>query len=240
MKFGIRLLQHLGTPRDIVELGILADAAGFDHAWFPSDKFMYHAWPMMVTLAENTQRIIVGPNGIEPYAISPGETATFMATQDLLCAGRTALGFGMHTDRMIEWMGIRVSDRVTRTREAVDLMRRVWRGEVAAFHGQEFPVYVSGYEDESLELSGEIGDGSLPMVTPPESAALMVARVAAGAARAGRELSEIDICGCAWFSISADGHGTDTPQLRDILAYFGWYLEEASACGARISARASS
>jgi 5,10-methylenetetrahydromethanopterin reductase len=243
VKFGIRLLQHLGTPRDIVELGVLADRAGFDHAWFPSDKFMYHAWPMMVTLAENTQRIIVGPNGIEPYAVSPGETATFMATQDLLSGGRSALGFGMHTDQMIEWMGIKVTDRVTRTREAVDLMRRIWRGEVAEFEGREFnwsdqcylrfeplrdriPIYVSGYEGESLALSGEIGDGSLPMITPPESAAMMVERVAAGATRAGRDLAEIDICGCGWFSISADGSGTVTDELRDILAYFGYYLEE--------------
>ena len=47
MRFGVRLIQHLGTPRDIVELGILADRAGFDHAWFPSDKFMYHAWAII-------------------------------------------------------------------------------------------------------------------------------------------------------------------------------------------------
>ncbi|MDJ0928109.1 MAG: LLM class flavin-dependent oxidoreductase [Gammaproteobacteria bacterium] len=243
MKFGIRLIQHLGSPRDIVELGVLADRAGFDHAWFPSDKFLYHAWPMMVTLAENTEQIVVGPNGIEPYAMSPGETATFMATQDLLCNGRTALGFGMHTDQMIEWMGIKVQDRVTRIREAVDLMRRIWRGEVAEFQGREFnwsdqcylrfqplrdriPIYVSGYEAESLALTGEIGDGSLPMITPPESAPLMVERVATGAARVERDLSEIDICGCGWFSISADGKGTDTDELKDILAYFGYYLEE--------------
>lgn len=243
MRFGIRLLQHLGSPRDIVELGVLADRAGFDHAWFPSDKFMYHAWPMMVALAENTERIIVGPNGIEPYAVSPGETATFMATQDRLCGGRTALGFGMHTDKMIEWMGIRVGDRVTRVREAVELMRRVWRGDVVEFQGQEFnwsdqcylrfepvrdriPIYVSGYEEESLALSGEIGDGSLPMITPPESAPMMVERIAEGADRIGRDIAEVDICGCGWFSISEGGAGTATDSLKDIVAYFGYYLEE--------------
>ena len=31
MRFGVRLIQHLGSPRDIIELGILADKAGFDH-----------------------------------------------------------------------------------------------------------------------------------------------------------------------------------------------------------------
>ncbi len=243
MRFGIRLIQHLGTPREIVELGILAEQAGFDHAWFPSDKFMYHAWPILVALAENTERIIVGPNGAEPYGISPGETATFMATLDRLSKGRGALGFGMHTEKMIEWMGIKVTDRVTRVREAVELMRRVWRGEIVEFESDEFhwsdqcylrfeperdrvPIYVSGFEADALALSGEIGDGSLPMVTPPESAALMVRRILDGVNSAGRQPPEVDICGCGWFSISEDGRDVDTDQLKDILAYFGYYLEE--------------
>lgn len=245
MRFGIRFLQHLGSPREIVELGILAEQAGFDHAWFPSDKFMYHAWPLLVALAEHTHRIIVGPNGAEPYSISPGETAIFMATLDKLSGGRTALGFGMHTAAMIEWMGISVRDRITRLREAVELMRRVWRGEVAEFQGQEFqwsdqcyirfeplrdriPIYISGFEEDNLALSGEIGDGSLPMVTPPESAGLMAGRVLKGAAAVGRNPQEVDICGCAWFSLSADGTGTTTDRLKDIVAYFGPYLEEAA------------
>ena len=243
MRFGVRLIQHLGSPRDIVELGVLADKAGFDHAWFPSDKFMYHAWSIIAALAEHTDNIIVGANGTEPYGVSPGETAAFMATLDRLNQGRTAIGYGMHTQKMIEWMGINVEDRVTRVREAVELMRKVWRGEVAEFNGQEFqwsdqcylrfdperkriPIYVSGFEEDDLAMSGEIGDGSLPMVTPPESAKLMVDRVLKGVKKAGRDASEVDICGCGWFSISEDGKGTETDSLKDILAYFGNYLDE--------------
>ncbi|NKB36975.1 MAG: LLM class flavin-dependent oxidoreductase [Gammaproteobacteria bacterium] len=242
MKFGVRLIQHLGSPRDIVDLGILADKAGFDHAWFPSDKFMYHAWSIIAALSEHTENIIVGANGSEPYGISPGETAAFMATLDQLNKGRTAIGYGMHTQKMIEWMGINVDDRITRVREAVELMRKVWRGEIAEFSGQEFqwsdqcylrfeayrekiPIYVSGFENDDLALSGEIGDGSLPMVTPPESAKLMVERIVSGIDKAGRDKSEVDICGCAWISMSENGKNTDTDSLKDILAYFGNYLD---------------
>ncbi len=243
MRFGIRLLQHLGSPRELIELGVLADQAGFDHAWFPSDKFMYHALTLIAALAEHTTHIIVGPNGTEPYSMSPGEIATFMATLDHLSGGRTALGFGMHTEEMIEWMGVQVHDRKTRVREAVELMRRLWRGEVAEFHGKEFnwsdqcymrfplrrdriPIYMSGFEEDHLILTGELGDGSLPMVTPPESARLMVERVLQGVKKAGRQPGDIDICGCAWFSLSENGKGTVNDNLKDILAYFGPYLEE--------------
>ena len=45
--------------RDAVEDGgVLADQAGFDHAWFPSDKFMYHAWSIIAALAENEAKIV--------------------------------------------------------------------------------------------------------------------------------------------------------------------------------------
>lgn len=243
MRFGIRLLQHLGSPRELIELGALADRAGFDHAWFPSDKFMYHAFALMAAVAEHTSRIIVGPNGAEPYSVSPGEIATFMATLDHLSGGRTALGFGMHTEEMIAWMGIPVRDRKTRVCEAVELMRRLWRGEIVEFHGKEFnwsdqcylrfkpvrdriPIYLSGFEEDHLVMTGEMGDGSLPMVTPPESAGIMVKRVLKGVERAKRKPSDVDICGCAWFSLTADGRGTVTDNLKDVVAYFGPYLEE--------------
>ncbi len=243
MRFGVRLLQHLGSPRELIELGVLADRAGFDHVWFPSDKFMYHAFPLMVAVAEHTTRIIVGPNGAEPYSMSPGEIATIMATLDHLSGGRTALGFGMHTEEMIEWMGVQVRDRKARVREAVELMRRLWRGENAEFHGEEFnwsdqcymrfkplreriPIYLSGFEEDHLMMTGELGDGSLPMVTPPESASLMVKRVLKGVDGAGRKSGDIDICGCAWFSLSANGAGTVSDSVKDIVAYFGPYLED--------------
>ena len=54
----------------------------------------------------------------------------------------------------------------------------------------------------------------------------MVERIHNGAHRARRDPGEIDICGCAWFSISADGRGTVTESLRDIVAYFGPYFED--------------
>lgn len=242
MRFGIRLIQNLGSPREIVELGVLADRYGFDQAWFPSDKFMYHAWSMIAALAENTEQIVVGANGTEPYAVSPGEIAAFMATLDHLSNGRVAIGFGMHTEKMVGWLGFDTSDRLARIKEAVLLMRKLWRGENAAYEGEIYhwsdqcymrfepnrsriPIYVSGFEHEDLKLSGQIGDGSLPMVTPPESAALMVERVTRGIRSANRDPSEVDICGCGWFSISEDGKGTQIDTLKDILAYFGNYLD---------------
>lgn len=245
MRFSVRLIQHLGTPREVVNLAVLADQMGFDQAWFPSDKFMYNAWSIIAAVAENTDRIVVGANGTEPYAISPAETAAFMATLDHLSQGRVAIGYGMHTEKMVNWLGNDTSDRLQRLTEAVELMRRLWRGENAQFDGEVYhwsdqcylrfepfrdriPIYVSGFADDDLELSGVLGDGSLPMVTPPECAPLQAERILRGVRKAGKDPAEFDICGCAWFSISEDGKGTHTDTLKDVLAYFGHYMDEAT------------
>jgi 5,10-methylenetetrahydromethanopterin reductase len=245
MRFGIRLLQYLGSPRDLVELGILAEQAGFDFAWFPNDKFMHHAWPVMVAVAERTQRITIGPNGAEPYTLAPSEVATFMATLDTLSNGRTALGFGMHGTRLIEAMGIALEDPATRLREAITVIRRLWRGEAVEFRGQVFrwspdcrlrfmpirdriPIYLAVPHEELLPLTGELGDGSLPMLFPPQSAGTAVQRVHAGARAAGRDPGEVDICGAAWFSLTPTGAGAITDTLRDMIAYFGPQLSEST------------
>jgi 5,10-methylenetetrahydromethanopterin reductase len=149
----------------------------------------------------------------------------------------------MHTEQMVNWLGFDTTDRLQRIREAVGLMRRLWSGENARFDGKVYhwsdqcylrfeayrkriPIYVSGFAHDDLELSGELGDGSLPMVTPPESARLMTERVLKGVRKAGKNPADFDVCGCAWFSISENGKGTQTDTLKDILAYFGNYLDE--------------
>ena len=86
------------------------------------------------------------------------------------------------------------------------------------------PIYIAAYGPEYLELSGEIGDGSLPMITPPQSAGYMVGHIHAGAMRAGRHPSEVDIAGCAWLSISDTAHAA-AEALKPMIAYFAPHLE---------------
>ena len=54
----------------------------------------------------------------------------------------------------------------------------------------------------------------------------MVDRVIKGVQKADRNTSDVDICGCGWFSISENEKNTETDSLKDILAYFGNYLNE--------------
>jgi 5,10-methylenetetrahydromethanopterin reductase len=242
MKFGLRLIQWHGTPKRLIALSALAEEAGFDEVWFPHDPFMLNTWALASATAMRTSRVAVASIATNPYTTDPAEIATFLATLDLLSGGRAAVGIGLHTDAMVEWTGHDATDHVERTRAAVDVVRRLLRGEtvtgpVGPFEWSEEcflrfeplrpdpPILVAAWDREYLELSGEIGDGSLPMITPPASAANMVAPILEGARRAGRDPVELDIAGCAWLSISAEPTAA-ADMLRPMVAYLGPYLEE--------------
>ena len=46
MRFGIRLIDDLGTPSRLAELAELADALGFDGLIFPASPFRLNAWAL--------------------------------------------------------------------------------------------------------------------------------------------------------------------------------------------------
>ena len=66
--------------------------------------------------------------------------------------------------------------------------------------------------DVSIELTLDLGPG------------LVQAQKRRGVL-AQHDDAAIDICGCAWFSLSVDGRETETDALKDVVAYFGFYLD---------------
>lgn len=241
MKFALRLIQYVGNIRELVRLSVVAEEAGFDAVWFPHDTFMSNTWVVTSAVAEHTSKIKIGSVGTNPYTTNPAEIATYIATLDELSAGRALLGLGLHTEKMVEWTGISASNYMARTREATEIIRALLRGEIVDYAGEEFqwtdqcylrfkplrdriPIYICPFGEDYLRLSGEIGDGSLPMITPPEAASYMVPPIQNGAREAGRQNDPFELSGCAWLSVSPDRTAA-THRLRKMISYFGPYLE---------------
>ena len=242
MRFGLRLVEHVGPARELVGLAALADEVGFDAVWFPHDPFMKHAWAMTAAVAERTSRVQIGTVQTTPYLNEPSEAATFLATLDELSGGRAALGYGLHTDEMVGWLGFDASDRVERIRSSVDTVRRLLHGETVGTERYlrfqplrpDPPIYVTPFGRDLLELAGEIGDGALPLVMPPEAAPSVVEAIHAGARRAGRDPAEVDVAACVWLSLAEDGAAA-AASLRPIVAYFAPYFLDEQLAPARLS-----
>lgn len=257
MEFGARFLGWFDIGADSqLQYGRLAEEFDFDYCWFPHDTFMRNTWVLTSALAAQTKKIKIGSVGTNPYTNDPCEIATYLATLDEISHGRAVLGVGLHTTDMVGWVGIRAQDPVQRTREAVKLIRDTLKsfpkGRAEPFSGKEFswseqaylrfkpsredpPIYVAGFGKEYLELSGEIGDGSLPMITPPESSTYMVNSIRAGCRKIGRDPKQVSIAGFAWISISKDDPKKAAEYLKPVIAYFGPYLEDEALASVGLS-----
>jgi 5,10-methylenetetrahydromethanopterin reductase len=71
-----------------------------------------------------------------------------------------------------------------------------------------------------LGLAGEMGDGVLPLLFPPEHFFTVRPLVNAGIARRSATLSKLDFAACIWVSLSADREAAKRTLARKI-AYYG-------------------
>jgi alkanesulfonate monooxygenase SsuD/methylene tetrahydromethanopterin reductase-like flavin-dependent oxidoreductase (luciferase family) len=156
--------------------------------------------------------------------------ANAAADIDELTGGRMILGLAtggaMWTD---VFNGADVSHPLPRLREYVECIRAVWKhysdGEPFQVDGRfhrtasppfnpwgvrkmvrpRIPIYLSVVRPKMLQLAGEIGDGVLGyLATPRYLEEVVLPNVAAGAVRAGRDRSEIEVTALVLCSVSED------------------------------------
>ncbi|HUI60637.1 MAG TPA: LLM class flavin-dependent oxidoreductase [Steroidobacteraceae bacterium] len=240
-KLGTILPDNPAVGRPAIQ-AVLAEQAGADSVWFPHDTFMRNTLALTSAAAAMTQRVQLGGVAISSYTTDPCELATYAATLDEISGGRCILGVGMHTRLMTEWTGRDTGEYLQHTRESVRLIRELLRGEVARGDGRlfrwtgecylrfrppraEIPIYVSSFGRALRELSGEVGDGAQPMLTPPAAARQVVEDTERGFDRTRRPRATFTISGCAWLSLSAE-RAAAADRMRNMVAYFGPYLED--------------
>lgn len=238
MKFGIRLADWFGTTQNIVELAVLAEKSGFDYCWISHDVFMRSSFVTLSSIADHTNRMILGNTILNPYTTNPAELAMFLASLDELTGGRAVCGISAGALEYMEWLGVPAARPLTRTKEAVELIRLLLSGKVAKYKGKEFqwteqcymrfkplrskiPVYIGGQGDKMLEYSGAGGDGALPLLYPPDFAEYAVKKISEGAKAAGKNPKEVDIAGCVWMSIAKNRDAAVIDPLKELVAYFG-------------------
>lgn len=239
MRFSLRLNNDLTLPQ-YVELAQLAEAQGFDQFWVSSDLFFRSAPVILTAVALNTNRIHIGSCVLNPYTMNPSEIAMLAATLDEASNGRFLLGISAGAAEFLGWIGLRHHKPLGALRESVSAIRRLLSGERAACDGEflawsddaylrfavkrDIPIYIGGMGPKMLALAGEIGDGALPLLFPPER--YYAAREHIGGGRARRADSSFDLAVCVWVSASRD-YRAARRALAQKVAYYGGAMNAA-------------
>ena len=211
LSFGIFVTPKADTAGHVLQLARRAEAAGLD--WVSVQDHPYQpafldAWTLLTAIAATTERVSVFPNVVNLPLRPPAVLARAVASLDILSGGRAELGIGTGAfwEAIAAMGGPRRSPResVQALREAIAVIRALWTpGRGARLAGEHyslagakpgpFPVHdvgiwVGGYKERMLRLTGELADGWLPSspYAPPERLAAMNAVIDAAAAGAGR------------------------------------------------------
>jgi probable F420-dependent oxidoreductase len=199
---------------DIVELSRLAETLGFDSVWVSehhgsSDGYLPSLLPMLAALASATDRVSLGTGVMLTPFHHPIRLAEDAATVDLLSDGRLILGLGLgwreEEFRMFE---VPVGERVRRTVETVEILRKAWTGDRFSHEGRAFrldrvkvtpppvreggpPVYLGGFVEDSVRRAGRVGDGYIRSRGGLDHAKQAVVWAEEGAREAGKEPSAL-------------------------------------------------
>ena len=230
------------TASEIADCAERAEALGYESAWVAEG----HGGDQFATLAAcalRTRRIRLGTAISSVFVRTAPTIAMAAATVDELSGGRFVLGLGSsHRVQVGPEHGVEYARPLERVRDTVAIVRTLLReGEVShagetvriecfnlwfrPFRG-DLPIYLSALFPKMLELTGEIADGVILTRSTLATAAAVRARVAAGAARAGRDAAAIEVTSLLPASVSADREaalGAARPGLAFYAGFFPRY-----------------
>lgn len=196
MKIGYKLAAEAFGPGELVRQAVLAEQAGFDfveisdhyHPWLDLQGHSPFAWSVLGSIAAKTSRIGLATGVTCPTVrYHPAIIAQAAATLALLSEGRFVLGVGSG-ERLNEHVVGRGFPDTVRTRhemlrEALEIIRLLWRGGYQSFEGKhlrledarvfDLPaepplIAVAASGPESTRIAAELGDGLFATEEKPE------------------------------------------------------------------------
>ncbi len=214
-----------------VEFARRAEAIGVASVWAP-ETWGYDALTGLTWIAAHTSTLEIGTFVVQLGSRSPALLASSALSLQALTGSRFRLGIGVSGPGVMEgWHGVRFTRPVQTTRETIEIIRMVARGDRLEHPGEVYPLplpdsrgkalvpaaapahvplYVAALGPKNLAVTGELADGWLGNAFVPEQAGLFLDPIAEGAARAGRTLTDLDLVAPVALEVAVD----DADALR--------------------------
>ena len=223
------------APEQIVRAAQLGEQHGFCELSFAEDYFFTGGISGATAALAATERIPIGLGIVSAMVRHPSVLAMELATMSRMFPGRVLPGVGLGVPYWLSQMGLYPKSQLTAMRECITSLRALLGGEELTrdgdyFHfdqvklthppSEELPLYMGVIGPKMLELAGEIADGTVVSVlAAPEYVRWARDRVAAGAAKAGRDPSQHRVATFALFAVDSDGRKAKE-SIRDLTAFY--------------------
>ena len=200
------LPPDLGMCRRVAER---VEGLGYESVWVADTGAGPDAFVVSAVAAMVTRRLRIGTAIVPMYTRALSVHAAGAGSVAQLAPGRFILGIGISSETIVDtWGGIPFRRPFTRLRETVAVLRKMLAGERVTFEGKTVrtknfrlvspppapvPIYIAALMPPMLEVAGEIADGVILNFMPVEAVPRMLAHVRAGAERAGRDPSTIEV-----------------------------------------------
>ncbi|AFN64191.1 Putative luciferase-like oxidoreductase [Mycobacteroides abscessus] len=220
MRIGTTLSYAGGFTEVVDELAEL-EKVGLDIA-FVAEAYSYDAASQLGYLAAKTSTVKLASGIFQLYTRTPTLLAMTAAGLDYVSGGRFVLGIGASGPQVIEgFHGVKYDAPLGRTRETVEICRKVWRRERLEFEGKYFtvplppeqgtglgkalklinhpvrdriPVLIAALGPKNVALTAEIAEGWQPIFFLPEKAHdVWGAALAEGKAKRDPALGDLEV-----------------------------------------------
>jgi len=234
MRIGMALNYASGFKETAAELADF-EKAGLDVVFVP-EAYSYDAVSQLGFLAAITDRVQLASGIMQLYSRTPTLTAMTAAGLDYVSNGRFALGIGASGPQVIEgWHGVAYDAPLARTRETIEICRKVWRRERLEYAGAHYqiplpegqgtglgkalklinhpvraniPIILAALGPKNVEMAAELAEGWEPLFYYPEKAKdVWGASLAAGKAKRDPSLGPLDVIAQTALAIGDDVDG---------------------------------
>jgi F420-dependent oxidoreductase-like protein len=234
MRIGMSLNYAGGFAETVEELADY-ERAGLDIVFVP-EAYSYDAVSQLGFIAARTSRLQIASGILQLYSRTPALTAMTAAGLDYVSGGRFNLGLGASGPQVIEgWHGVPYDAPLGRTREIIDICRKVWARQRLEYQGRYYqiplppgqgtglgkplklinhpvrdhiPVILAAIGPKNTELAAELAEGWEPIFYLPEKAAQVWGDpLAAGRAKRDPALGPLDVVAQAGLAIGDDAGG---------------------------------
>ncbi len=210
-----------GNAESFVRRAQDLESAGVDRL-IMAEIYGYDIVAPLSFLAANTERVELMTGIANVFSRTPALLAQTAMTIDALSGGRFVLGLGTSGAQVIEgWHGVPFSKPLGRTRDTVEICRKVWSGDRVTHEGRavnlplpeeegtglgkplklmdkplrtDIPIVVASIGPKNVELTAEMADGWQPIhFVPDRFDRVWGDALAAGRAKRSADLGELEI-----------------------------------------------